>query len=109
MAMESGASIAHSVESTFAKEGDSTPVYKPQLLRQELLQRHTNRERRLLNLLRSTELVQRMAQPHGMVSGVLATWIVRPMMKFCPEVVKKGVFDYMIRYSLGLTSRSGGR
>ncbi len=59
-----------------------------------------------MQLLRSTELVQRMAQPSGF-GWTLSTWIVRPVIKMCPEAVKMRVFDYVIRYSLGLTG--GGR
>ena len=70
------------------------------------MKRHFNREQRLLQLLRSTELVQRLAQPSGFGSFI-ATWLVRPMVKVCPQAVKKRVFDYMIRYSLGLTNGDG--
>jgi hypothetical protein len=66
---------------------------------------HSRREQRLLNLLRSTELVQRLAQPNGLISGFFATKIVRPVMKFCPDSLKKTIFNYMIRYSLGLTGQ----
>jgi hypothetical protein len=105
IAMEGGASIAESIERILvhpsAASSGSTPDYQPKLLRRELLDRHYTRERRLLQLLRSTELVQRLAQPHGFGS-FFATWIVRPVVKLCPDSIKKKVFDYMIRYSLGL-------
>jgi 2-polyprenyl-6-methoxyphenol hydroxylase-like FAD-dependent oxidoreductase len=112
IAMESGASIVQSIEHILLRQHSQattsssvTPpiMYHPKLLRDELLQRHNHRERRLLQLLRSTELVQRMAQPHGFGSTLLATWIVRPIIKLCPDSLKMKVFDYMIRYSLGLT------
>ncbi|KAL7552253.1 hypothetical protein ACHAWF_015481 [Thalassiosira exigua] len=119
VAMEAGASVARSVERVLvpapghaSSPGSSAagPAYRPELLREELTRRHYQRERRLLQLLRSTELVQRMAQPQSGFGSALATWIVRPLVKLCPEVVKKRVFDYMIRYSLGLTGgdRDGG-
>ncbi|KAL7537804.1 hypothetical protein ACHAXR_008104 [Thalassiosira sp. AJA248-18] len=109
MAMESGASIANSIERILvhpdnAISSSETPIYQPKLLRHELLERHYRQERRLLQLLRSTELVQRLAQPNGFGS-MFATWIVRPVVKLCPEGLKKRVFDYIIRYSLGLTGR----
>ena len=47
-----------------------------------------------------------MAQPSGFWS-ILSAWIVRPVIKLCPDVVKMRVFDFVIRYSLGLTG--GGR
>jgi len=77
-------------------------------LKRELLRRHALRERRLIQLLRSTELVQIMAQPHGVMGGFLARWVVRPLMRYCPEVVKRGVFHWVIRYSLGLTGGHDG-
>ena len=97
MAMESGASISRSVERAL-KVNDS---YSPAVLRRELEQRHTRRERRLLHLLRSTEIVERLAQPHGL--AIVATYLVRPVMKLCPDGIKQSIFNYMMRYSLGLT------
>ncbi len=97
MAMESGASIARSIERALS----NSPEYVPELLRHELDERHLRRERRLLHLLRSTELVQRLAQPNGY--AIFARYFVRPLMKLCPDGIKQGVFNFMIRYSLGLT------
>ncbi len=108
MAMESGASVSRSIER--ALMSSSSPVYSPELLRKELGQRHARSERRLLHLLRSTELVQRLAQPNGY--AIFARYFVRPLMKLCPDGIKQGVFHFMIRYSLGLTGGerdSGGR
>lgn len=111
IAMESGASVVRSIERILVHSNDEAAVapssnaaslYRPNLLRDELIQRNIRRERRLLRLLRSTELVQRMAQPSGFGS-ILSTWIVRPVIKLCPEIVKMRVFDFVIRYSLGLT------
>ena len=125
MAMEAGGSIADSVERSLVRtredddddaaddddndnnnlsllSSSTCPVYDPRLLRGELLRRKHNRERRLLQLLRSTELVQLMAQPSGLTGSVLATWFVRPIVMLCPDFVKRSVFDYMIKYSLGL-------
>mmetsp|Transcript_25486 Transcript_25486/g.42052 ORF Transcript_25486/g.42052 Transcript_25486/m.42052 type:complete len:671 (+) Transcript_25486:175-2187(+) len=106
MAMESGASVARSIDRALSK----STVYSPDLLRHELGERHVRRERRLLHLLRSTELVQRLAQPNGF--AIFATYFVRPLMKLCPDGIKQGVFNFMIRYSLGLTGGerdSGGK
>ena len=111
MAMEAGASLAKSIEGTLTQapaDGASSsgeyPTYQPDLLQQQLLQRHYSRERRLLQLLRSTELVQILAQPSGF-GATLATWFIRPVIMLCPEILKKRVFDYMLRYSLGLTGK----
>lgn len=100
VAMESGASFAARIQQVLVHPDAATS--RTQLLREVLLERYYVRERRILKLLRSTELVQRMAQPHG-VGALFATWIVRPLIRLCPSGVKKRVFDYMIRYSLGLT------
>ena len=102
IAMESGASVVRSIERVLLRSDDDSVAPLSTALRDELLQRNVRRERRLVQLLRSTELVQRMAQPSGLGS-ILSTWIVRPVIKMCPEVVKMRVFDYVIRYSLGLT------
>jgi flavin-dependent dehydrogenase len=103
IAMESGASMARSLERVLVRQDNSS--IQQHLLRDELKERHYRREQRLLNLLRSTELVQRLAQPNGLISGFFATWIFRSVMKYCPEALKKTVFDHVIRYSLGLTGR----
>ena len=112
MAMEAGASLAKSIETTLTQapadgassSSSGTHQYQPELLQQKLLQRHYSRERRLLQLLRSTELVQRLAQPSGF-GATIATWFIRPVVMLCPEIIKKKVFDYMLRYSLGLTGK----
>jgi len=109
MAMEAGASLAKSIEGTLIQapsDGASSSygIPQPDLLQQQLLQRHYSRERRLLQLLRSTELVQILAQPSGF-GATLATWFIRPVVMLCPEMLKKKVFDYMLRYSLGLTGK----
>lgn len=112
MAMEAGASLAKSIEGTLTQapadgaspSGEYLTTYQPELLQQQLLQRHYSRERRLLQLLRSTELVQILAQPSGF-GATLATWFIRPVVMLCPEILKKRVFDYMLRYSLGLTGK----
>ncbi len=61
-----------------------------------------------MRLLRSTKLVQRMAQP-SKFGLILSMWIVRPVIKMCPEVVKMRVLDYFIHYSLDLTENKRER
>ncbi|EJK54168.1 hypothetical protein THAOC_26267 [Thalassiosira oceanica] len=109
MAMEAGYSLAASIERAYierpsagAAGGAAVPSYDPEAMRAELLERHYRRETRLLHLLRSTELVQRLAQPTGLMS-VLSKYAVRPVVMAAPDAVKRPVFEYMIRYSLGLT------
>ncbi|KAL3790828.1 hypothetical protein ACHAWO_010667 [Cyclotella atomus] len=107
IAMESGASIVQSLERVIKDQAISNPsdplCYQPDILRKEMKERHSRTEHRILSLLRSTELVQQLAQPHGFVSSTIATKIVRPMMKICPDGLKKAIFGCMIKYSLGLT------
>eukprot|EP00804_Cyclotella_cryptica_P012478 CCRYP_018863-RA/>CCRYP_018863-RA protein AED:0.13 eAED:0.13 QI:592/-1/0/1/-1/0/1/0/551 len=74
IAMESGASMARSLERVLTRQDNSS--FRQHLLRKELKERHYRSEKRVLNLLRSTELVQRLAQPHGFISGFFATRIV---------------------------------
>ena len=109
MAMEAGYSLAASIERAYVERppagaagGAAVPAYDPAVMRAELLERHYRRETRLLHLLRSTELVQRLAQPTGLMS-VLSKYAVRPVVMAAPDAVKRPVFEYMIRYSLGLT------
>jgi hypothetical protein len=111
--MESAASMARSLERVINNQSSSNPAdplrYQPDLLRREIKERHHRREQRVLNLLRSTELVQRLAQPQGFIGGFFATRIVRPLMKLAPTSLKTSIFDYMIKYSLGLTGHEGHR
>lgn len=114
IAMESGASMVQSLERVIEDQTISNPsdplCYQPDILRKEMKERHSRTEQRILSLLRSTELVQQLAQPHGFVSSFFATKIVRPMMKICPHGLKTSIFDYMIKYSLGLTgAKDNGR
>ena len=108
MAMEAGYSMAASIERAYVERPASAgaaprpPAYDPGAMRAELLERHYPGETRLLYLLRSTELVQRLAQPTGLMS-VLSKYAVRPVVMAAPDAVKRPVFEYMIRYSLGLT------
>ena len=111
IAMESGATLARSLERAMKDPQSFSPAPDPlkyQLicLQQEINAWHFRIEQRLLNLLRSTEVVQRLAQPHGFFGSFFTAKIIRPVMKLCPEGVKKVVFDYMMRYSLGLSSQS---
>ena len=111
IAMESGATLARSLERVIKDQQNVSPPphhleYQLFCLRQEINEWHFRIEQRLLNLLRSTEVVQRLAQPHGVFGSFCTAKIIRPVMKLCPEGVKKAVFDYMMRYSLGLSSQS---
>eukprot|EP00566_Odontella_aurita_P019897 CAMPEP_0113581676 /NCGR_PEP_ID=MMETSP0015_2-20120614/31445_1 /TAXON_ID=2838 /ORGANISM="Odontella" /LENGTH=294 /DNA_ID=CAMNT_0000486171 /DNA_START=24 /DNA_END=912 /DNA_ORIENTATION=+ /assembly_acc=CAM_ASM_000160 len=94
------------------EDGNVTPAgcslrFNPDRLRSELDARHYRRYDRLMCLLRSTEMVQALAQPEsGTVSGFLSRNFVRPAMRLAPDFVKRKAFDTMMRYSLGLTLKS---
>ena len=109
IAMESAASLVHSLERVIKSQNNSPIENHLDLLRKELKDRHLRHEHRILRLLRSTELVQRLAQPSGFVSEFFATKIVRPVMKLCPDGLKKAIFGYMMKYSLGLTGQNKER
>ena len=58
---------------------------------------------RLVCLLRATEMVQALGQPDGgSVSGTLNTHVLRPLTRYTPNVIKKPLFDRILKYSLGM-------
>jgi hypothetical protein len=90
---------------SIARLDDGTRLnFDPQILREELRVRHGKRGDRLLCLLRATELVQSMAQPHsGTVGGFLSRRLIRPFMQITPNTLKRHIFNSMMKYSLGLS------
>ena len=90
-----------------SSEEDNGPyklLFDPERLRFELKERHHRRYDRMMALLRATELVQALAQPSGPFSSFLTRFFIRPAMQLTPNFAKKPCFDFMLRYSLGLTS-----
>jgi len=87
-----------------SSEMSTTLAFDPRGLRRELLERQEFRVRRLICLLRATELVQALGQPRGgTVSGFLNTKVLRPVLaKLTPNFVKVPIFDAVLKYSLGL-------
>ena len=93
-----------------SSEEDNGPyklLFDPERLRFELKERHHRRYDRMMALLRATELVQALAQPSGPFSSFLTRFFIRPAMQLTPNFAKKPCFDFMLRYSLGLTSGGG--
>ena len=79
------------------------PLFVTLVLRKELKYRHEDRMDRLTCLLRVTELVQALGQPQGgSVTGMLNTYVLRPMTRLTPNVIKKPIFNAVLKYSLGL-------
>lgn len=58
----------------------------------------------MMALLRATELVQALAQPSGPFGSFLTRFFIRPAMLLTPNFAKRPMFDFMLRYSLGLTA-----
>jgi 2-polyprenyl-6-methoxyphenol hydroxylase-like FAD-dependent oxidoreductase len=126
IAMEDGADIARCLEQASqqvdaklraAAQGEggvnlleeikNIPQLQYDTLRKSLKARHEQKMGRLLCLLRATELVQTLAQPSNW-TGFLSASIIRPLMKYgAPDMVKKTVFDWMLKYSLGWYQKKG--
>ena len=94
-------------ESSEEDNGSQKLLFDPERLRFELKERHHRRYDRMMALLRATELVQALAQPSGPFSSFLTRFFIRPAMQLTPNFAKKPCFDFMLRYSLGLTSGGG--
>jgi len=107
IAMEDSAEVARCVERSYgAAAAPGTHHEHPfDALRHELIRRYEKKGQRLICLLRATELVQTLAQPSGEFLGIVAR-SMRPLMKYgAPDFVKKRVFDWMMKYSLGLKTK----
>ena len=82
-------------------------AFDPYFLRHELKDRHDARLSRLIHLLRATELVQALGQPTtGTFSGLISRDLLRPLMRLTPAFIKTPIFNFMLRYSLGLPHKS---
>jgi len=101
----------HNLQSTYniTSSGLSTMrknlTFNPRKLRSLLANQYIEiYEPRLLCLLRATELVQMLAQPtsHFTVAGALSKYVVRPSMQIMPNLIKKPIFDFIVKYSLGI-------
>lgn len=83
-------------------EEEGELAFNPYLLRKELQRRHNRRQRRLVALLRATDVVQALGQPSGGVEGFVSQRLVRPAMRITPDPIKRPIFNAMLKYSLGL-------
>ena len=107
IAMEAAADLADTLRlcigNTAPRPGPLGLAFNPEALRTSLVLRNQRRYGRMLSLLRSTELVQALAQPKSMsLSGHFSKKIVRPIMKLTPNFIRKAVFSVMMKYSLGM-------
>jgi len=100
MAMEGSAALAPSVEASILQFQDTGLAFDPYELRNQLQQRHDERNGRLLHLLQATEIVQALGQPQGGLVGSLSRYVVRPLMQLAPDFIKRPIFNAMLTYSL---------
>ena len=107
MGMEGANQLATSVElgCKMSSADDSSLAFDPYALRNELQDQYDRRNHRLLCLLRATELVQALGQPSSGLTGSVNKHLLRPLMKLCPDFVKRRMFNAVLRYSLGLPPR----
>lgn len=107
IAMEAAADFANTLETCLSDEKTINHSaltglpFDPIELRNALKLRNERRYGRMLCLLRATELVQTMAQPNDAMTGLISKKIIRPAMMIVPCFVKKAVFNYVMKYSLG--------
>jgi len=100
LAMEGAHALVSSLKSSCEPTKDGSMAFDPYRLRQELQDRHDQRNNRLISLLRATEVAQALGQPSNFV-GLLSRFIVRPCMMLTPGFIKTPIFNAMLKYSLG--------
>lgn len=84
-------------------------AFDPTVLRKAILERNTRRFERVMCLIRSTELVQYMAQPTSLWGSMLVKHILRPCMLIIPSSIKEVAFSVVMKYSLGYYCREGNK
>jgi 2-polyprenyl-6-methoxyphenol hydroxylase-like FAD-dependent oxidoreductase len=109
--MEGAAALATCLQTSLQTKSEYPRLaFDPYVLRDELKAHHKRRLSRLICLLRATELVQALGQPTGgTLSGWLSRDILRPLMRLTPGFIKTPVFNFMLKYSLGLRQSSEGK
>jgi 2-polyprenyl-6-methoxyphenol hydroxylase-like FAD-dependent oxidoreductase len=102
IAMEGTRDLANTIESSCQQNSDKNTAFDPRELRRLLTNRYNQRSFRLLHLLRATEIVQTLGQPHGGVVESLCRYFIRPAMRLTPGFIKTPIFNWMLKYSLGV-------
>jgi 2-polyprenyl-6-methoxyphenol hydroxylase-like FAD-dependent oxidoreductase len=100
IAMEGAYGLATAIEESCQSPHDNL-AFDPWSLRNNLQTHHLSLQKRLVSLLRATEIVQILGQPQAGVLGFVAKTIIRPSMKLAPNAIKTPVFNKMLQYSLG--------
>jgi len=105
MAMEAGADLAVTLESCLGQKGKEHENWQQPFdskgVREALLERNHRRFGRVMCLIRSTELVQSLAQPNSEFASILTKHFVRPAMALVPSFIKEAAFSAVMKYSLG--------
>jgi len=109
--MESGADLAVTLESCLGQNGKDSENHQQEFdlktVRDALLERNRRRFGRVMCLIRSTELVQSMAQPSSEFASILTKNFVRPAMMMIPAFIKQAAFSAVMKYSLGYYGNYG--
>mmetsp|Transcript_8082 Transcript_8082/g.15219 ORF Transcript_8082/g.15219 Transcript_8082/m.15219 type:complete len:699 (-) Transcript_8082:117-2213(-) len=84
-------------------------AFDPNILRNAIMERNSRRFERIMCLIRSTELVQTMAQPTSMWASMLVKNILRPLMMIAPSSFKEVAFSVVMKYSLGYYGHGGDK
>jgi 2-polyprenyl-6-methoxyphenol hydroxylase-like FAD-dependent oxidoreductase len=103
--MEAASDLAVTLESCLGQNGkdhkNSQQPFDSKIVREALLERNHRRFGRVMCLIRSTELVQSLAQPNSEFAGILTKNFVRPAMALVPSFIKEAAFSVVMKYSLG--------
>jgi len=103
IAMETSADLARTIDLFLTSNNPSLDHFDMNRFKKVISARNEQLLIRILCLLRATDLVQALAQPHtGSFFGYLSKYIVRPAIYFTPNFLKKPAFASVMKYSLGL-------
>lgn len=106
--MEAAADLAGTLDSCLQNiEGGGSIDYDA--LRIAIDERSTRRFDRMMCLIRSTDIVQFLAQPSSEFGITLTKYLVRPAMMLIPSFIKQVAFSGMMKYSLGYYSNCNVR
>ena len=99
--MEAAADLAATLQSSCANIANSDKKIDYAAIKASLVERNKRRFERVMCLVRSTELVQFMAQPSSDLEINVSKYLVRPAMMLVPSFIKEFAFTTMMKYSLG--------
>lgn len=101
--MEAAADLASTLEACLKNKKDGQS-FDYEALRKAISERSKRRMVRIMCLIRSTEIVQFLAQPSSEFGINLTKYLVRPAMMLVPSFIKEIAFSSMMKYSLGYYS-----